>query len=57
MVGLNVWFGIRDLKFRSDRKYRRFLIELSENEQRLRNNEFERNELQECLEEMSLEDD
>lgn len=57
MVGLNVWFGIRDLKFRSDRKYRRFLIELSENEQRLRNNELERNELQECLEEMSLEDD
>lgn len=57
MLGLNVWLSIRDIKFSDDRKHRRYLVDLSENEQRLRNNELERNELQECLEEMSLTDD
>ncbi len=57
MIGLNVWLSIRDIKFSTDRKHRRYLIELSENEQRLRNNELEKNELQECLKEMSLTDE
>lgn len=57
MLGLNVWFSIRDIKFVNDRKHRRFLIDLSENEQRLRNNERERAELEECLDEMSLTDE
>lgn len=57
MIGLNVWLSIRDIKFSTDRKHRRYLIDLSENEQRLRNNELEKNELQECLKEMSLTDE
>lgn len=57
MIGLNVWFSIRDIKFVSDRKHRRYLVDLSENEQRLRNNEQERAELEECLGEMSLTDE
>ncbi len=57
MIGLNVWFSIRDIHFSRDRKYRRYLVDLSENEQRLRNNGRERAELEECLKEMSLEDD
>lgn len=57
MMGLNVWFSIRDIHFSRDRKYRRYLVDLSENEQRLRNNDRERAELEECLKEMSLEDD
>lgn len=57
MLGLNVWLSIRDIKFTSDRKHRRYLVDLSENERRLRNNEYERVELEECLREMSLEDD
>ena len=54
MFGLNIWLSIRDIKFRDDRKHRRYLVDLSENEQRLRNNEREREELKACLEEMSL---
>ena len=57
MIGLNVWLSIGNIKFVNDRKHRRYLVDLSENEQRLRNNELERNELQECLEEMSLTDE
>lgn len=57
MIGLNVWFSIRDIKFVSDRKHRRYLVDLSENEQRLRNNEQERTEMEECLGEMSLTDE
>ena len=57
MIGLNVWLSIRDIKFSSDRKHRRYLVDLSENEQRLRNNEREQTELEECLGEMSLEAD
>ncbi len=56
-VGLNVWFSIRDLKFSAERKHRRYLVELSENEQRLQGNERERQELEECLKEMSLTDE
>lgn len=54
MIGLNVWLSIRDIKFTGDRRHRRYLVDLSENEQRLQNNELEREELQECLKEMSL---
>lgn len=57
MIGLNVWLSIRDIHFLSDRRHRRYLIDLSENEQRLRNNERERAELEECLAEMSLTDE
>ena len=57
MVGLNVWLSIRDIKFTTDRKHRRYLLHLSENEQRLLNNEREREELEECLKEMSLTDE
>ena len=57
MIGLNVWLSISNIKFSTDRKHRRYLIDLSENEQRLRNNELEKNELQECLREMSLTDE
>lgn len=57
MIGLNVWLSIRDIKFTNDRKHRRYLINLSENERHLHNNECERAELEECLKEMSLEDD
>lgn len=57
MIGLNVWLSISNIKFTSDRKHRRYLVDLSENEQLLRNNEHERAELEECLSEMSLTDD
>ena len=57
MIGLNVWLSISNIKFSTDRKHRRYLIDLSENEQRLSNNELEKNELQECLREMSLTDE
>lgn len=57
MLSLNVWLSIRDIKFTNDRKHRRYLVDLSENEHRLLNNERERAELEECLREMSLEDD
>lgn len=57
MIGLNVWLSIKDIKFSTDRKHRRYLIDLSENEQRLHNNELERAELEECLGEMSMTDE
>lgn len=57
MLGLNVWLSIRDIKFTNERKHRSYLINLSENERHLHNNECERAELEECLKEMSLEDD
>lgn len=57
MIGLNVWLSIKDIKFSKERKHRRYLVGLSENEQRLRSNEREREELEECLREMSLTDE
>lgn len=57
MVGLNAWLSIKDFNFSKERKHRRYLLDLSENEQRLRNNEREREELEECLKEMSLTDE
>lgn len=54
MVGLNIWLSLSNIRFSDERKHRRYLVSLSENEQRLRNNEQERAGLQECLEEMSL---
>lgn len=45
------------VRFKKDRHHRNYLITLSENEQRLRNNEREREELEECLKEMSLTDE
>lgn len=54
MIGLNVWLSIKNVRFVDDRKHRRYLIDLSENEQRLRNNERERTELEACLSEMTL---
>lgn len=57
MIGLNIWLSITDFKFSKERKHRRYLLDLSENEQRLRNNERERKELEECLKEMSLTDE
>ena len=57
MFSLNIWFSIRDVKFRHDRKHRRYLVDLSQNEERLRNNEREREELKACLREMSLTDE
>jgi len=57
MLALNVWLSIRDIKFVDDRKHRRYLVDLSKNEQRLRNNERERVDLEECLNEMSLTDE
>lgn len=56
MIGLNVWLSIKNVRFLDDRKHRRYLVDLSENEQRLRNNERERTELEACLSEMSLTD-
>ena len=44
------------VRFKKER-HRNYLITLSENEQRLRNNEREREELEECLKEMSLTDE
>ena len=57
LIGLNVWLSISNIKFKGDRKHSRYLVDLSENEQRLRNNECERTELEECLSEMSLENE
>lgn len=57
MIGLNIWLSIKDIRFAKERKHRRYLVTLSENEQRLRNNEREREELEECLKEMSLTDE
>ena len=57
MIGLNVWLSIKDIQFSKDRKHRRYLVNLSENEQRLRNNEREREELEACLNEMALTDE
>ena len=45
------------VRFKKERHHRNYLITLSENEQRLRNNEHEREELEECLKEMSLTDE
>lgn len=45
------------VRFKKERHHRNYLITLSENEQRLRNNELEREELEECLKEMSLTDE
>lgn len=57
MIGLNVWLSLGNIRLVSDRKHRRYLVDLSENEQRLLHNERERTELEECLREMSLTDD
>lgn len=57
LIGLNVWLSIKNVKFVDDRKHRRYLVKLSENEQRLFHNERERTELEECLREMSLTDE
>lgn len=57
LIGLNVWLSIKNVRFVDDRKHRRYLIDLSENEQRLLHNERERTELEECLREMSLTDE
>lgn len=40
------------IRFKKERSHRNYLVTLSENEQRLRNNEHEREELEECLKEM-----
>lgn len=45
------------VRFKKERHHRNYLITLSENEQRLRNNEREREELEECLKEMLLTDE
>ena len=45
------------VRFKKERHHRNYLITLSENEQRLRNNEREREELEECLKEMSRTDE
>lgn len=45
------------IRFKKERRHRNYLVTLSENEQRLRNNEREREELEECLKEMSLTDE
>lgn len=45
------------VRFKKERHHRNYLITLSENEQRWRNNEREREELEECLKEMSLTDE
>ena len=45
------------VRIKKERHHRNYLITLSENEQRLRNNEREREELEECLKEMSLTDE
>ena len=45
------------IRFKKERSHRNYLVTLSENEQRLRNNEREREELEECLKEMSLTDE
>lgn len=45
------------VRFKKEFHHRNYLITLSENEQRLRNNEREREELEECLKEMSLTDE
>ena len=45
------------VRFKKERHHRNYLITLSENEQRLHNNEREREELEECLKEMSLTDE
>lgn len=57
LIGLNVWLSVGNIRFMSERKHRRYLIDLSENEQRLLHNERERTELEECLGEMSLTND
>lgn len=57
MLSLNVWLSLSNFKLFSDRKHRRYLVDLSENEQRLHDNEQERAELEECLREMSLTDE
>ena len=45
------------IRLKKERSHRNYLVTLSENEQRLRNNEREREELEECLKEMSLTDE
>ena len=54
MLGLNAWLSVVDFNFFRERKHRSYLIELSENEQRLQDYEREREELEACLDEMSL---
>lgn len=57
MIGINVWLSLGNIRFSRERRHRRYLVDLSENELRLRNNEREREELEECLGEMSLTDE
>lgn len=57
LIGLNVWLSIGHLRLVGDRKHRRYLLDLTENERQRHNNECERIELEECLREMSLADD
>ena len=50
-------YAVQPYPFQKERSHRNYLVTLSENEQRLRNNEREREELEECLKEMSLTDE
>jgi len=57
MSYLSVSMLLSLFRFKKERRHRNYLITLSENEQRLRNNEREREELEGCLKEMSLTDE
>lgn len=57
MFGISVSLLLSLVRFKRERRHRNYLITLSENEQRLRSNEREREELEECLKEMSLTDE
>lgn len=57
MFSISAYVSVGNFRFRKERRHRSYLVSLSENEQRLRNNELERSELQECLDEMSLTDE
>ena len=57
MFGISVSLLLSLVRFKRECRHRNYLITLSENEQRLRSNEREREELEECLKEMSLTDE
>jgi len=56
-AGVVVWLILLKVDVTKDRKHRRYIVSLSENEQRLRDNEREMAELEAYLEEMPLTDE
>ncbi|WP_349677275.1 hypothetical protein [Bacteroides sp. UBA939] len=56
-AGITIWLIFLKIDVVKDKRLRRYIVDLSENEQRLRNNEQEMAELEACLRDLALEDE